>query len=263
MSKYLYPGNNTMAVQVFRWSDGSYLEDQDFWRLSGIYRNVYLVARPKVYMEDCFATTTFDKAYENAVLELGLGLRNASATDFQNSVIEVGLYDAEGQPVGLQGESVSKIPILKGGKSFDIQLPLQVEKPLQWTAETPYLYTILIKVLDNKNEVVDRISLKTGFRQIDIRGREIFINNHPIIIKGVNRHEHNPVTGHFITRAQMEKEVRLLKQLNINTVRNSHYPASPYFYDLCDLYGIYVIDEANVESHGMRYGEASLANVGG
>jgi len=259
VSKYLRQGSNKLAVQVFRWSDGSYLEDQDFWRLSGIYRNVYLVARPKVYLEECFATTTFEKSYEDAVLELELSLRNSSATSLKKGIIEVELYDAGGEPVRLQGESVTKIPILERGKCFEIQLPLQVEKPLKWTDETPNLYTVMIKVLDTKNKVVDQVSFKTGFRQIEIRGREIFINNHPIIIKGINRHEHNPVTGHYITRDQMEKEVRLLKQLNINTVRNSHYPASPYFYNLCDQYGIYVIDEANVESHGMRYGEASLA----
>ena len=136
---------------------------------------------------------------------------------------------------------------------------MQIEDPLKWTNETPYLYTLLIKLIDSKDQLVDLVSSKIGFRQIEIRGREIFINGQPLIIKGVNRHEHNPVTGHYITREQMEKEVKLLKQLNMNTVRNSHYPASPYFYDLCDRYGIFVIDEANVESHGMRYGEESLA----
>ena len=259
VSRYLKPGANKLAVQEFRWSDGSYLEDQDFWRLSGIYRNIYLVARPSVYLEDCFATTAFDKDYTHAHLDVELRLRNASSKRFKQGAIEVALIDPSGQPVTFGGEPVRKTPSLEEGNSVEIRIPLKVAEPLHWTAETPNLYTILITLRGSRNEELDQVSVKTGFRQIEIRGREIFLNNQPIIIKGVNRHEHNPVTGHYITREQMEKEIILLKQLNINTVRNSHYPASPYFYDLCDQYGIYVIDEANVESHGMRYGEASLA----
>lgn len=259
INSYLREGINTLAVQVFRWSDGSYLEDQDFWRLSGIYRDVYLTARPKVYVKDMAVTTTFDTAYKHAELVVELDLKNASASDQKNLNVEVQLFNIKGQGVQLLGESAKEVVSMKKDDAVKSKFRFVVNDPLVWSDEHPNLYSLLIKLTDSGSEMLELVSTKMGFRQIEIRGREIFVNNQPLIIKGVNRHEHNPITGHYISRGQMEKEVKLLKQLNINTVRNSHYPASPYFYDLCDQYGVYVIDEANVESHGMRYGEESLA----
>lgn len=259
INEYLRAGSNSLAVQVFRWSDGSYLEDQDFWRLSGIFRNVYLTARPKVYVKDFFVTTTFDKDFKHADLGVSLDLKKASNFSLNKLNVEMKLYNDKGQIVNLFGESKSAVPNMEKDNTGNLKFQFMVQNPLKWTNENPNLYTLIVSLINHKNEIIDLVSSKVGFRQIEIRGREIFINNQPLVIKGVNRHEHNPITGHYLSREQMEKEVKLLKQLNINTVRNSHYPASPYFYDLCDQYGVYVIDEANVESHGMRYGEESLA----
>ncbi|QNM84310.1 DUF4981 domain-containing protein [Polaribacter pectinis] len=258
ISNYLKEGVNKVAVQVFRWSDGSYLEDQDFWRLSGIYRSVYLVARPKVVLEDYLATTTFDENFKDAQLDINVALKNTSAKCFKKGIVKVELFNANNQLVKTHKTTLKKLS--KNNQNLQNNtISIQIENPLQWSNETPNLYTLKLSLLNKRNKVIDIVSSKLGFRQIDIKGRQILINNQPLIVKGVNRHEHNPITGHFITKQQMVKEVKLLKQLNINTVRNSHYPTDPYFYKLCDAYGIYVIDEANVESHGMRYGKESLA----
>jgi len=247
ISPYIQPGKNSIAIQVIRWSDGSYLEDQDFWRLSGIYRNVYLVARPKVQIEDYFATTSFDTDFKHAKLNIDITTKGTS----KKNQVKIELYNDQQKLI------VSTTKEIPDNKQLEVSVP--VTAPKKWWNEQPYLYNLQISLLDNKEKTLDLVSSDIGVRQIDIRGREIFVNNKPLIVKGVNRHEHNPVTGHTISKEQMVKEVILLKQLNINTVRNSHYPAAPYFYDLCDQYGVYVIDEANVESHGMRYNEASLA----
>lgn len=249
ISPFVTKGKNSIAVQVIRWSDGSYLEDQDFWRLSGIYRNVYLIVRPKTQIEDFFATTTFDTDFKNATLNLNISVKTNQKRS--GNKVKIELFDSEQKLI-----TSNTTAVLTDNK---LQVSLPVTAPVKWWNEHPYLYNLHISLIDKKENTLDLVSSNIGFRQIDIRGREIFINNQPLIVKGVNRHEHNPLTGHTISKEQMLKEVKLLKQLNINTVRNSHYPAAPYFYDLCDQYGIYVIDEANVESHGMRYNDASLA----
>lgn len=255
LTPYLKSGKNTLAVQVFRWSDGSYLEDQDFWRLSGIYRDVYLVARPKIAIQDFQVITTFDSKYKDATLAIDIDLSNATAKNFKKGMVKIDLFDADKNKI--KSKNVPLETITKTGHHQNVSMTM--ESPLKWSNETPNLYTLQVTLLNKKAEVLDRVSSKVGFRQIDIKGREIFINGSPLIIKGVNRHEHNPITGHYITKEQMLTEIKLLKQLNMNTVRNSHYPAIPYFYDLCDAYGIYVIDEANVESHGMKYDKESIA----
>ncbi|MCG9972547.1 glycoside hydrolase family 2 TIM barrel-domain containing protein [Christiangramia crocea] len=259
ISNYLKKGRNKVAVQVFRWSDGSYLEDQDFWRLSGIFRNVYLVARPNIAVEDYQTITEFDENFDDAELKIKTVLRNTGSKDFKEGSLNVKVYNPNGKLVKDENFVLPNIRKRDDNKPVHKEISLGFNSPQKWSNEDPNLYTMLLSVKTRDNEILDIISSKIGFRQIDIDGRTILLNNKPLIIKGVNRHEHNPVTGHYITKEQMLKEVKLLKKLNINTVRNSHYPASPYFYEVCDKLGVLVIDEANVESHGMRYGKESLA----
>ena len=257
ITRFLKPNQNNVSVQVFRWCDGSYLEDQDFWRLSGIYRDIYLVARPQVFFEDLFIKTDFDTDYQDANLDIELLLNNQVNSKKFRGTIEFLLEDMDSKSIQLNKNKMGIKLAKKNSKTLSTTYTIHRPKP--WSGESPYLYSLTVILRDRQQNIIDQISSSVGFREVTIRDRQIFLNDRPLIIKGVNRHEHNPETGHYLSRSQMEKEVQLMKQLNINTVRNAHYPASPYFYDLCDEYGIYVIDEANVESHGMRYGEESLA----
>jgi beta-galactosidase len=247
VSKYLHRGENMIAVEVYRFTTGSYLEDQDMFKLSGIFRNVTLWSAPEEHIRDFNIKTTFDKEWQNADLSVKTIIRNYADRPVPARTLNIQLYDGE-RP--LTGVRISKnIPALQPGQEVTLDLTVAVPKPEKWTAETPKLYTTVLSVTENK-QVVEIISARTGFRQIEIKGRLFLVNNVPIKLKGVNRHENWPADGHATTEEEMIKDILLIKQGNCNHVRTSHYSDDPRWYELCDEYGIYLVAEANVESHG-------------
>lgn len=237
ISKYLKPGKNLIAMQVMRWCDGSYFEDQDFWRFTGIAREVYLYARPKVHAADIRLDAGLENQYRDGVLNYQVALKGGKAN------VTLTLCDKDGKKIaeasGVQG--TIKVPAVKA-----------------WTAETPYLYKAFI-TLKNKQDVSEVIPQKIGFRNVEIKNAQLLVNGKPVLIKGANRHEMDPDGGYVVSVERMIQDIKIMKQLNINAVRTCHYPDDPRWYDLCDEYGIYVTAEANLESHGMGYGEKSLA----
>ena len=243
------PGSNTLAVEVYRWSDGSFLEDQDMFRLSGIFRDVYLWSRAPVYVRDFENRTDLDAAYRDATLDASVSVRNAGAA-FATVRARLDLFDEEGKSVGA---AVSKRLTIRAGAEERASFLVPVRAPFKWSADAPHLYTELITLTSGTGQVLEVIPARVGFRKVEIKNARILINGQPALFKGVNRHEHNPDTGHYVTRALMIRDLELMKQHNVNAVRTSHYPNDPLWYELCDLYGIYVIDEANIESHG--YGD--------
>lgn len=247
-------GGNLLAVQVFRWSDGSYLEDQDFWRMSGIFRDVYLEGIPEFRIQDFEVKTEFDNTLTDAQLAVDLLLQN-SKKDAADGKVTAKLFDAAGKEVG-SADAVAKVAADGEGK---LTLALDVSQPKKWSAEEPNLYRLLVTLSDDKGKVVEVVPVNVGFRKVEIKDGLLQVNGKVVRIAGTNRHEHDPLTGHTISVESMIKDIVLMKQHNINTVRTSHYPNDPRWYDLCDEYGLYVIDEANIESHGMGYGQESLA----
>jgi beta-galactosidase len=242
-------GENTLAVEVYRWSDGSFLEDQDMFRLSGIFRDVYLWSRGPVYVRDFENRATLDAAYRDATLETTVKVRNPTAA-FAGLAVRLELFDEAGTRVG---DAWSRGLSIKPRSETTARVVLPVRAPLKWTADAPHLYTQLITLVSGTGKVVEVVPARVGFRKIEIKDARVLINGRPALFKGVNRHEHSPDTGHYVTRELMVRDLELMKQHNVNAVRTSHYPNDPLWYDLCDLYGIYVIDEANIESHG--YGD--------
>lgn len=237
ISKYLKPGKNLIAMQVMRWCDGSYFEDQDFWRLTGIAREVYLYARPKLHAADIRLNAALENNYQDGVLNYKVSLKGGK-TD-----VAITLCDKDGkqiaQATGAQG--VIKVP-----------------KVNAWTAETPYLYKAYI-TLKNKQGAAEVIPQKVGFRNVEIKNAQLLVNGQPVLVKGADRHEMDPDGGYVVSIERMIQDIKIMKQLNINAVRTSHYPFDPRWYDLCDEYGLYITAEANLESHGMGYDEKSLA----
>ena len=237
ISKYLKPGKNLIAMQVMRWCDGSYFEDQDFWRFTGIAREVYLYARPKLHAADIRLNAALENNYQDGVLNYKVSLKGGK-TD-----VAITLCDKDGkqiaQATGAQG--VIKVP-----------------KVNAWTAETPYLYKAYI-TLKNKQGTAEVIPQKVGFRNVEIKNAQLLVNGQPVLVKGADRHEMDPDGGYVVSLERMIQDIKIMKQLNINAVRTSHYPCDPRWYDLCDEYGIYITAEANLESHGMGYEEKSLA----
>jgi len=251
ITSYASSGNNTLAVEVYRWSDGSYLEDQDFWRLSGIDRNVYLFSTPVVHIRDFFARAALDASFTDGVLDVRVNVRNSSAAAVTGNRLQLDLIDAG-------GESVLAAPLghgldISASGEVAVELSQEIRTPLRWSAETPNLYTLLILILDEAGNPSEVVSTKVGFRDVAIRDGMLQVNGVPVHLKGVNRHEHDPDRGHVVSEESMLADIRLMKQFNINAVRTSHYPNVPRWYQLCDEYGIYVVDEANVESHGTGY----------
>lgn len=241
ITPYLQKGTNRLAMQVFRWHDGSYLEDQDMWRLTGIERPVFLVARNPVRILDFHTTTDLDPDYTTGLFSLQLSLQNVGKT-------KVSLTTAIDDPAGKRIWSTTKI--YKGGfagKAASYKIP----RVKAWNAEDPQLYTLLIILKDENGVVLEITSQKLGFRKIEIKNAQLLVNGRKVMIHGVNRHEHDENTGHIISRDSMIRDITLMKQNNINSVRTSHYPNDPYWLKLCDQYGLYVVDEANVEIHGM------------
>ncbi len=245
ITKYLKSGENCLAVEVLNWSDGSYLEDQDFWRLSGIYRDVYLYSTPEVHIRDFQVITELDDQYTNAILKLSLKLHNYGAAS-SSCVVKVSLSDGSSNMIFTR--QVAGNNIQKGSEKV-LSLEQKVTAPLKWTAETPDLYILTLEVQDKSGTTLEVITQKIGFREVEIRGGQFLVNGKAIEFKGTNRHEFDPHKGRVISRESMIQDILLMKQNNINAVRTCHYPNTPEWYALCDEYGLYVMDEANIESH--------------
>lgn len=256
ITKYLSAGKNKLALKVFRWSDGSYLEDQDHWRLSGIHREVYLEATPHTYIQDYFVRTVLDSANQNATLEIRPKLVNETSQNLKGWNIEAQLYDENGKPVLEKPLSIDADEIINekyphsGTVEFSL-LKTDIKNPKKWSAEIPNLYTLVLSLKDKNNNLIESRSSKIGFRKVEIKEGQLWVNGKSILLYGVNRHEHNERTGKVVDEKTMLKDIELLKRFNFNAVRTSHYPNDSRWYELCDKYGIYVLDEANVETHGV------------
>lgn len=278
ITDYLAEGENVLAVEVYRNSDGSFLEAQDMFRLPGIYRSVYLTAKPQMQVRDVVAIPDYDETYTNASLTITASVLNLSGKRQKGYTIDYALYENmlysdENTIVDGVAASVA-VDELENDEESDATVVLSAGSAVSpWSAESPQRYTLIGELKDRKGHVIETFSAVVGFRKIEVKetdaaddefglsGRYYYLNGKPIKLKGVNRHENNPERGHAITRSQMEQEIMLMKRGNINHVRNSHYPCNPYWYYLCDKYGIYLEDEANVESHEYYYGNASLSHV--
>jgi beta-galactosidase len=247
LTKYLVSGKNTLAVEVYRFTTGSYLEDQDMWRLSGIFRNVTLWSTPQQHIRDYFIKTNLDKNFKDADVVVTTKIKNYGKTSTKARTIEASLYD--GNDLVASATAKKNVPTLKPGQEISIDINFGVTNPKKWTAETPTLYTTVIDLKEGDNSI-ETLSSKTGFRKIEIKGRLFTVNGTPIKLKGVNRHENWPDDGHAVTEEQMIKDILLIKQANCNHVRTSHYSNDPRWYELCDQYGLYLVAEANVECHG-------------
>ncbi len=245
VTNFVEPGkDNLFAMQIVRWCDGSYLEDQDFWRLCGIARETYLYARPQTYIRDLFITPDLDKNYKNATLNVKVDAATANG-----KTVVMTLKDKAGKVVA------EKTATVADGKA---EANFAVKNPLKWTAETPTLYKLYTTLKDG-DKVIEVIPQNVGFRKIEIKNAQFLVNGKPVLIKGVNRHEIDPDHGYCISVERMIQDIKVMKELNVNADRTCHYPNDPRWYDLCDEYGIYVTAEANIESHGMGYGEKTLA----
>lgn len=246
LTKYLTPGKeNLIAMQVMRWCDGSYLEDQDFWRFTGIAREVYLYARPQAHIADLFITPDLVNNYQDGTLEVKL-----NAVGAKGETVMFSLKDKEGNEVAAQTAKV--------GGNGEVKVNFDIKNPLKWTAETPNLYTLYTTLMDGK-QVAEVVPQRVGFRKVEIKNAQVLVNGQPVLFKGANRHELDPVTGYVVSMDRMLEDIRVMKELNINAVRTCHYPNDPRWYELCDIYGIYMVAEANIESHGMGYGDKTLA----
>ena len=246
ITKYLKKGNNLLAVQVFRWHDGSYLEDQDFFRISGIEREVFLYALPKLSVWDFFLKADLDGQYKDGLFSADVNLRQFGNNPIKSGAVSVEILDKGGKQVFTQTKKFTV-----GNDSFQtINFNGMISNPLKWSAETPNLYDCII-TLQNDEGASTVTGAKIGFRKIEIKNAQLLVNGVPTYVHGVNRHEHDPVKGHVPNKELMLKDIQLMKQYNINADRTCHYPNDPYWYKLCDKYGLYLVDEANIETHGM------------
>ena len=240
ITKYVKKGENLVALEIFRWCDGTYLEDQDFWRLSGISRDVYVYSREKKRIEDIQVTAS------------------ASGQAKLYADVTTGVTAVSFEIIDPCGNSVAEVktPVTRNSAKAEIIVP----DVKQWTAETPWLYTLNVASYDKKGQT-EKTSIEIGFRDVRIEGGQLLVNGKPVLVKGANRHEMNPYKGYVVSEADMIQDIQIMKRLNINAVRTCHYPDDPLWYSLCDRYGLYVVAEANIESHGMGYGDATLAKV--
>lgn len=249
ITEYVQPGENLVAIEVYRWSDGSYLEDQDMWRLSGIDRSVFVYVQPKLHLADHTVLASLDENYENGLLEITVEVDGGIGS------LEAKLFDGEKEISNLKSQ-------ISNPNSQILNLESQILNPKQWSAEYPNLYGLTLELKDSLGNTIEAYCQNIGFRTAEIKDGNFKINGQTVMIKGVNRHEHDPVTGHVVDEASMIKDIQLMKQFNINAVRASHYPNATRWYELCDEYGLYVVDEANIESHGMEIQnpDVTLAN---
>ena len=248
ITKYVKAGENQIALEIFRWCDGSYLEDQDFWRFSGIARGIYVYTRETKRIEDINVKGDMDGNMDMSIVV------SPGVTSFSCKVT-----DPSGHEVGSCVENVdSKVVKDKDGNRV-IRCTSVVSSPELWSAESPSLYTLTVSAYDKKG-LVESASVKFGFRSVEIKNSQLLVNGKAVLFKGVDRHEMSPYGGYVMSYDEMLEDIRIMKELNVNAVRTSHYPNDPMWYALCDKYGIYVVDEANIESHGMGYGKESLAH---
>jgi beta-galactosidase len=246
----LQPGDNLLAVEVYRYSDASYLEDQDKWRLSGIFRDVYLLALGSVHVRDFFVRAGLDDGYRDGTLSVEVQLANRTLHATQETRCLTTLLDDRGETLWTDAAPVDA---LSAGEMRRLTFRGTVDRPRPWSPEAPHLYTVLIQLQDAAGQTLEVIPCPTGFRRVEIRQGQLLVNGQAIRLKGVNRHEMDPDSGYAISRESMLLDLTLMKQHNINAVRTSHYPNTPEWYDLCDRYGLFVVDEANIESHGVGY----------
>ncbi|MDR1203304.1 MAG: DUF4981 domain-containing protein [Tannerellaceae bacterium] len=255
ISNYIRKGKNTFACEIHKFSDGSYLEDQDMWRLGGINRNVYLYSTAQTRILDFFAHPSLDNTYKNGVFSVDVTLKNYT-NSAQAQTVDVSIADKNGKSIFKKSQKAN----LPENGNADLLFSGNISNPLKWTAETPNLYTMLITLKDAKGNVIESTSHKIGFRKIELKDGQLLINGKKVYFKGVDLHEFNTNTGQVVTRKEMMRNLQLMKELNINAVRTSHYPQQPLWYKLCDEYGIYLVDEANLESHGLGYGKDNVSN---
>lgn len=247
ITPYVKEGKNLVAVEVYRWSDGSYLEDQDFWRLSGIDRDVYLYSTANTRIADFFARPDLDTSYKNGSLSVDVTLKNMNNSPKNNQTVEAKLMDASGREVF---RKIVKVNIDHNAVATST-FTQQVSKPKLWSNETPNLYTLLLTLKDENGKFLETVSTQVGFRKVELKNGQLLVNGIRIMVHGVNIHEHNPKTGHYQDKETMMKDIRMMKQLNINAVRCSHYPNNLMWVKLCNQYGLFLVDEANIETHGM------------
>jgi beta-galactosidase len=248
---YLQPGVNTIAVEVYRWTDGSYLEDQDMWRFSGIVRDVYLYSRPKIYIRDFFAKSDLDSSYNDAVLQSTVNVVNESGLPAQGYQLEIALAPHGKGEAAIVARKTLQLNQLAVAAETQYSLSLDIINPLKWSAEAPHLYDLFYILRDQNARIMEVLRTDFGFREIEMRGGQLLLNGKPIYIKGVNRHEFDPDHGRTVSFESMVRDIRMIKQYNFNAVRTSHYPNDPRWYELANRYGLYLVDEANLESHGL------------
>ncbi|MDP4188419.1 MAG: glycoside hydrolase family 2 TIM barrel-domain containing protein, partial [Bacteroidota bacterium] len=260
ITSYIHKGENKLAVEVYKYCDGSYLEDQDMWRLGGIFRDVDLIARQKTFISDFFVKAVPDNAHENANIAIRLNIDNRSTQNASGlyAEAEVSGFSAQGDRVDLS--FTKKVPLVQKSGQAILELKSLMKQPRLWSAERPDLYCLIIKLKNNKKEIVDKAECYFGVRKIEVRGDVFYVNGKAVKLKGVNRHEQHPRTGKHVSRETMIRDLELMKQANINMIRTCHYPDDPMFYELCDKYGFYVMDEANQESHGYGIGNKELGD---
>jgi len=255
ITPYIHSGKNLLACEVHKFSDGTYLEDQDMWRLGGINRNVYLYSTAQTRILDFFSHADLDANYKNGLFSTDVKIKNyGTATVAQ--VVEVSVLDKAGKKIFQQSKKIDVGP----NNTDSLWFEGVVKTPLQWTAETPNLYNMIITLKNSKNEIVKATSHRIGFRKVEIKDGQVFVNGKKVLFKGVNLHEFNTNTGQVVDETIMLRNIQLFKELNINAVRTSHYPQQPLWYKLCDEYGIYLVDETNLESHGLGYGPDNVSN---
>ncbi|SFH34338.1 beta-galactosidase [Pedobacter insulae] len=247
VTKHLKKGQNLLAVQVFRWHDGSYLEDQDFWRLSGIERDVYLTAMPKLTIWDYFIKADLDTKYIDGLFSADIDLRKFNGNTVKKGSLAITLLDKAGKHIYQKQQDFEST----ADSIQTVSFKATIKNPLKWSAEKPNLYDCVITLRDGNGNITGISASKVGFRKVEIKNARLLVNGMAISVHGVNRHEHDDVTGHTTTKELMLKDIKLMKALNINSVRLSHYPNDPLWYKLCDQYGLYLVDEANIETHGM------------
>lgn len=246
ITDFVKPGENQLACEVYRWTDGSYLEDQDFWRLSGIDRDVYLYSTGKQRIADFFANASLDNAYKNGVLDLSVKIDNADNNPYSGKV-NIKVLDKNGRCVYKSSKPVN----VGQSTNSETNFAANIKGISKWSCETPALYTLVLTLADKSGKTIESTSCRIGFRKVEIKDAQLMVNGKAIEVHGVNLHEHHQTKGHVVDRETMMDDIRTMKQHNINAVRMSHYPESPMWYDLCDEYGLYIVDEANIEIHGM------------
>ena len=265
VTKYLRAGRNKIAVEVYRWSDGSYLEDQDMWRLSGIFRPVQLWVRPLAHISDYQVTAIPNDDYSQADIEAKISLCNVgrqAAKDLKAVLLFHSASDSLGLSrtvrVSPSSPLQKTLPLLAPGDTTTVELTCTIDKPLLWSAEKPNLYPFSIELQDKKGNVIEHFDYHFGVKRVEVVGEVFKINGQNVKLRGVNRHDHHPITGRYVDDATYEDDIRLMKQANINFLRTSHYPDREYLYEICDRWGIYVMDEANHETHGYGYANREM-----